>query len=65
MMQAWFYATALAKKWDETIIYLEKNKLNDWVHNKTIQKAIESYRINDRQKEYLRSLKIKTTKGDK
>ena len=57
MMIAWYYATALAKKWDETIIYLEKNKLNDWVHNKTIQKAIESYRISDKQKEYLRTLK--------
>lgn len=59
MMIAWFYATALAKKWDETIIYLEKNKLDTWVHNKTIQKAIESYRISDSQKTYLRKLKRK------
>ena len=57
MMQAWFYATALAKKWDETIIYLQDNKLDSWVHNKTIQKAIESYRITDSQKTYLRTLK--------
>lgn len=62
MMIAWFYATALAKKWDETIIYLEKNKLNTWVHNKTIQKAIESYRISDDQKSYLR--KLKRDKGE-
>lgn len=59
MMLAWFYATALAKKWEETIIYLEENKLDVWVHNKTIQKAIESYRITDKQKEYLRTLRRK------
>lgn len=58
MMIAWFYATALAKKWDETIVYLEKHKLDTWVHNKTIQKATESYRITDKQKKYLRTLKI-------
>lgn len=57
MMIAWYYATALAKKWDETIKYLEDNKLNKWVHNKTIQKAIESYRISEKNKDYLKSLK--------
>lgn len=57
MMIAWYYATALAKKWDDTIIYLEENRLDVWVHNKTIQKAIESYRITDKQKKYLRTLK--------
>lgn len=59
MMIAWYYATALAKQYDSTIKYLENNKLDIWVHNKTIQKAIESYRITDNQKEYLRSLKRK------
>ena len=59
MMIAWYYATALAKQYDSTIKYLENNKLDIWVHNKTIQKAIESYRIADNQKEYLRSLKRK------
>jgi hypothetical protein len=59
MMISWFFATALAKKYDDTIIYLENNKLDTWVHNKTIQKAIESYRITDEQKDYLKSLKIK------
>lgn len=59
MMIAWFYATALAKKWDETIKYLENNKLDTWVHNKTIQKARESFRITDKQKEYLNTLKRK------
>ena len=57
MMIAWFFATALSKHWDETIIYLEKEKLYIWVHNKTIQKARESYRITTQQKEYLKSLK--------
>jgi len=57
MMIAWYFATALAKQYESAIIYLEDNKLDTWVHNKTIQKAIESYRITDTQKEYLRSLK--------
>lgn len=59
MMIAWFFATALAKQWDATIPYIEKNKLGIWVHNKTIQKARESYRITEEQKEYLKSLKRK------
>lgn len=59
MMIAWYYATALAKKYDETISYLENNVLDIWIHNKTIQKAIESYRISDQQKEYLRTLRRK------
>ncbi len=59
MMIAWFFATALAKQYDNTITYIETNKLDIWVHNKTIQKAIESYRITNEQKEYLRSLKRK------
>lgn len=59
MMQAWFYATALAKQWEATIPYLEQQRLSIWVHNKTIQKAIESYRITAEQKQYLRTLKIK------
>ena len=59
MMVAWFFATALAKQWDTTIPYIEQNRLAPWTHNKTIQKAIESYRITPEQKEYLRTLKIK------
>lgn len=59
MMIAWFFATALAKQWDSAIVYLENNRLSKWTHNKTIQKAIESYRISPEQKEYLRGLKIK------
>lgn len=59
MMKAWFFATALAKEYDETITYIENKKLDTWTHNKTIQKAIESYRITDNQKQYLKGLKIK------
>ena len=57
MMIAWFCATALAKQWDTTIPYIEGNRLDTWVHNKTIQKARESYRITEEQKEYLKGLK--------
>lgn len=57
MMIAWFFATALAKQWDSTIIYIENNSLSEWVHNKSIQKAKESYRITDEQKKYLSKLK--------
>ncbi len=59
MMVAWFFATALAKRYDETIVYLENRILAPWTHNKTIQKACESYRITPEQKDYLRTLKIK------
>lgn len=57
MMIAWYFATALAKQWDAVIGYLEERKLPEWVHRKTIQKAVESYRITKEQKEYLRSLR--------
>jgi 3-methyladenine DNA glycosylase AlkD len=54
---AWYMATALAKQWNATIPYLENNIMDKWVHNRTIQKARESYRITDEQKEYLKTLK--------
>lgn len=57
MMIAWYFATALAKQWDSAIKYIEEKKLSPWVHNKTIQKSVESYRISDDQKKYLKSLK--------
>lgn len=58
MMIAWYFATALAKQYSKAIKYLENKKLSPWVHNKTIQKSVESYRINDEQKAYLKSLKV-------
>jgi len=57
MMVAWYFATALAKRYDETIIYFEEHRLDDWIHKKAIQKAIESYRVSNEHKEYLRNLK--------
>ena len=64
MMIAWYFATALAKQYDSIIPYIEGKKLDDWTHNKAIQKAIESYRITPEQKEYLRTLKVKISKKD-
>ena len=58
MMIAWYFATALAKQYESAIKYIEEKKLSPWVHNKTIQKAVESYRISDEQKVYLKSLKV-------
>ncbi len=59
MMIAWYFATALSKQYDAIIPFIEQKKLDTWTHNKSIQKAIESYRITSEQKEYLRTLKIK------
>ena len=58
MMVAWYFATALAKQYKSAIKYIEDKKLDIWVHNKTIQKAVESYRISDEQKAYLKTLKV-------
>ncbi len=57
MMKAWYFATALAKQYNDTIPYIENRLLTDFVHKKTIQKAIESYRISDDKKQYLKQLK--------
>ena len=57
MMIAWYLATALAKQWDVVIPYLEEHRLSDRVHRKTIQKAVESYRITKEQKIYLKKLR--------
>ena len=59
MMIAWYFATALAKQYEAAIPYLEQRRLSTWTHNKTIRKAIESYRITDEQKAYLRTLIIR------
>lgn len=57
MMRAWYFATALAKRYEETLPYLEKNLIDKWTHEKTIRKAIESFRISKEQKEYLKTLR--------
>ena len=59
MLRAWYFATALAKQYENVLPFLEKRQMDVWTHNKTIQKAIESYRITSEQKEYLRTLRIK------
>ena len=59
MMRAWYFATALAKQYEAIIPYLEEKRMDTWTHNKTIQKAIESYRITPEQKVYLRTLRVK------
>lgn len=57
MMTAWYFATALAKQYDAAVKYIEQRRLDPWTHRKTIQKAIESYRVTDEHKKYLKSLK--------
>lgn len=58
MMAAWYFATALAKNWDQVLPFIEQHKLDPWTHNKAIQKALESFRVSDEHKEYLRKLKV-------
>ena len=58
MMRAWYFATALARQYDAALPYLVQRRLDVWTHNKTIQKAIESYRIPPERKAYLRTLRI-------
>ena len=57
MMAAWFFATALAKRYDESIVFIEERRLDPWTHRKAIQKAIESFRVSDEHKEYLKTLR--------
>ena len=59
MAVAWYFQVALAKQYDAALPYIERKRLEDWTHNKAIQKAIESYRITEEQKAYLRTLKKK------
>ena len=59
MMIARYFATALAKQYESVLPYIEENKLDDWTHNKAIQNSLESFRVTDEHKKYLRSLKVK------
>ena len=58
MMRAWFFATALAKQYDQTLPYIKNYSLDKWTHNKTIQKANESFRITKDQKEELKKFRL-------
>ncbi len=55
MMVAWYFATALAKRWEEALPYLAR--LQSWERRKTIRKACESDRITPEQKEFLKGVK--------
>ena len=59
MMIAWYFATALAKQYDTVLPYIEEKRLDSQTHNRAIQKAVESYRITQEQKAYLKMLKIR------
>ena len=58
LMTAWYFATALAKQYDEAVKFIEAKSLDKQTHNKAIQKAVESFRVTDEQKAYLRTLKM-------
>ena len=57
MMVAWYFATALAKQYDAAVKYIEERKLDEWVHKKSIQKAVESFRVSEEHKDYLKSFR--------
>lgn len=57
MMVAWYFATALAKQYDDSVVYIEERRLEPWTHKKAIQKAIESFRVSDEHKEYLKTFR--------
>ena len=57
MMQAWYFATALAFRYEELLPYLTQERLSPWVRQKTIQKAVESFRLSPLQKEELKALR--------
>ena len=59
MMRAWYFATALAKQYEAVVHFIENKRLDDWTHNKTIQKSVESFRITPQQKAYLKTFKVK------
>ena len=59
MMIAWYFATALVKRYESVLTFIENRSLEIWTHNKAIQKAVESYRISTDRKTYLKELKVK------
>ena len=58
MVKAWYLSMALVYNYEKTIKYFEEKKIDKWVHNKALQKAIESRQIDINVKEYLRKLKL-------
>lgn len=58
MALAWFYSVAIVKRYDDAVKILQEKKLSKFVHNKTIQKCVDSFRIDNEVKKYLKSLRI-------
>ena len=65
MMRAWYFATALAKQYETALPYITEYRLDAWTHNKTISKAVDSYRITDEQKSFLKGLRLANKNGSK
>lgn len=65
MAIAWYFSFALIKQYEATLPLIESKTLDTWIQNKSIQKAIESYRISEEQKAYLRTLKVELKKRQK
>ncbi|MCR4927893.1 MAG: DNA alkylation repair protein [Lachnospiraceae bacterium] len=65
MMRAWYFATALAKQYETALPYITEYRLDAWTHNKTISKAVDSYRITDEQKSFLKGLRLANKYGSK
>ena len=63
MMIAWYFATALAKQYESILPFIEGKRLDVWTHNKAIQKSVESYRITDERKEYLKTLRLESSRN--
>ncbi len=63
MMKAWYFATALAKQYDKSVFVLEEKLLGIWTHNKTIRKCVESFRVTEKNKQYLKTLAIKVSQN--
>ena len=57
MMVAWYFATALAKQYEKSVVYIEEHRLEEWTRRKAIQKAIESFRVSEEHKAYLKTLR--------
>lgn len=63
MMVAWYFATSLAKRYEDALEYIRARRLDDWTHNKAIQKAVESDRVSAAHKAELRKFKISARKS--
>ena len=59
MAVAWYFATALSKQYDAALPYIQDRLLDKATHNRAIQKAVESFRISEKHKSYLKTLRIK------